>query len=114
MLTRNKHLRAHQEFALACRALGLPAVRCAGGKLDGKTLPGLALCIRRTERLRLDETMALLEADPCEGLPVLAHRKNRRPWRVTMRLDVFLTLYQAFLQSLPPEIPQTSAPAAAD
>lgn len=97
MSSRTKHFRAHQEFALACRALGFPGVRCSGGMLATESLPGLSVCIRRTERLRLEQTMNAMEEGSWDALPVLAHRSNRHPWRVTMRLDVFLRLYRAYL-----------------
>lgn len=101
--SRKKHLRAHEEFAAACRAHGLSHVHCAHGRLTEDSLPTISLTITRSERLRLEQAMEQAAANARGFLPVLAHRTNRHPWKITMALPDFLTLYRGYLLSLPPE-----------
>lgn len=106
--SQEKHLRGHQDFAAACRTYGFGAVHCRKGKLDCRGLPGLSVSIRRTERLRMDTAMAQASAEAQDKLPILAHRGNRQPWRITMDLDTFFLLYRAFIRTPPhdPEEPE--------
>lgn len=101
--SQRKHTRAHEELAAIFRAQGFPHVHCAHGRLTGESLPGIALTVTRSERLRLENAMAQAADRAHGGLPVLAHRTNLRPWSITMALPDFLTLYRGFLRSLPPE-----------
>jgi hypothetical protein len=51
-------------------------------------LPGIHIECKRVESLNLAAAMAQSIADADEGeLPVVCHRKNRKPWLVTLRLD---------------------------
>lgn len=97
-----KHLRGHREFAKLCRDRGCPTARCVHGKLPPNALPGLHLVLRRTERLRLDAALAEAASQAGHDLPMVAHRSNGQPWRVTMELDAFFRLYEAFRETAPP------------
>ena len=94
--TQKKHTRGHKEFSRLCREQGFEAVRCIRGHLDCCGLPGIHVSIRRTERLRMDDAMAQAAAEAGDRFPVLAHRSNHQPWRITMDLDTFFHLYRAF------------------
>ena len=59
-------------------------------------LDGIHIECKRTERLNLNEAMqqSIRDADRFhDGVPVVIHRKNRRPWLVTLRLEDFMELY---------------------
>lgn len=59
-------------------------------------LPGIHVECKRTERLNVYEAMAqsIRDADRFrDGLPTVFHRRNRKPWLVTMRLDDWIKLY---------------------
>lgn len=93
----SKHTRGQREFFALCNAKG--------------GLPGLSVEVRRTQRLRLEEAMAAAAEKASDSIPVVAHRSDKQPWRVTLTLDGFLQLYQAYLQTrLPdPELPSAEA-----
>lgn len=60
-------------------------------------LPGVHIEVKRTERLNLDQAMeqSIRDAERFhDGAPAVFHRKNRRPWLVTMRLEDFMKLYK--------------------
>lgn len=93
---------AHGEVELAevLRSHGYEVNR--GGSLtfgsvpDLVGLPGIHIECKRVEKLNLDAAMqqAIKDAERFQdGMPAVFHRKNRRPWLVTMRLDDFIKLY---------------------
>lgn len=60
-------------------------------------VPGVHCEVKRVEHLNVDTAMdqAVRDADRFgDGMPVVFHRKSRRPWLVTMRLTDWLTLYR--------------------
>lgn len=62
-------------------------------------LPGIHIECKRVEKLNIPEAMEQSTRDSesmLDGIPVLFHRRNRKPWLVTMRLDKWLTLYRAW------------------
>ncbi len=59
-------------------------------------LPGIHVEVKRVERLNVSEAMdqAIRDSERFQdGIPALFHRRNRRPWLVTMRLDDWIVLY---------------------
>lgn len=59
-------------------------------------LPGIHVECKRVERLNVQEAMdqAIRDAERMQdGMPTLFHRRNRKPWLVTMRLEDWLLLY---------------------
>lgn len=68
-----------------------------GSTPDVVGVPGVHCEVKRVEHLNVDTAMdqAVRDADRFgDGMPALFHRKNRRPWLVTMRLTDWLTLYR--------------------
>ena len=64
---------------------------------DLSGLPGIHIEVKRVERLNVHEAMdqAIRDSERmCDGIPTLFHRRNRKPWLVTMRLEDWLELYQ--------------------
>lgn len=60
-------------------------------------LPGVHIECKRVERLNIDDAIEQSERDAKEGeIPAVFHRKNRKKWLVTMRLDDWMKLYKAF------------------
>ncbi len=84
-----KHTRGQREFFALCNAKG--------------GLPGLSVEVRRTQRLRLEEAMAAAAEKVADSIPVVAHRSDKQPWRITLTLDGFLQLYRAYLQTRQPD-----------
>ena len=95
--SQEKAARGRWEFARACRSRGF----CSG-------FPGIHIHVTRSERLRLDDTLekAVQDSAATGCIPAVAHRSNRRSWKVTMYLDDWLTLCRkgsATVQTLPPD-----------
>ena len=83
---------------------GLQARRNLQQFVGGKNNPDIALDVhgilyhvevKRTERLRLYEAMrqAARDADG-RAVPIIAHRRSREPWSVTMLLEDWLSMNQ--------------------
>ncbi len=59
-------------------------------------LPGIHIEVKRVEKLNVGEAMeqSIRDSEQMkDGVPALFHRRNRKPWLVTMRLDDWLALY---------------------
>lgn len=59
-------------------------------------LPGVHIEVKRVERLNVTEAMdqSIRDAQRFnDGVPALFHRRNHKPWLVTMRLTDWLQLY---------------------
>lgn len=91
-----------RELAAILRERGYDCQR--GGSLtfgevpDLTGLPGIHAEIKRVERLNVGEAMEQAIRDSQrmqDGVPALFHRRNRKPWFVTMRLVDWLELFEA-------------------
>ena len=89
-----------RELAALLLAAGYECQR--GGSLsfgeipDVLGLPGIHIEVKRVEKLNVGEAMeqAIRDSDRMlDGMPALFHRRNRKPWLVTMRLEDWLKLY---------------------
>ena len=101
MNSNRKGKRGEREFAGICRDNGYPArrsVQYAGGveeSADIIGLPGVHVEVKRVERLILDDAMAQAVRDAAGGrLPVVAHRRNRGQWLVTMQVEEWFEIYR--------------------
>ena len=71
-----------------------------GTEPDLYGLPEIHIEVKRRERLDLSAAMTQAVRDSQkfrDGYPAVFHRRNREEWRVTMRLDDWIKLYNAFL-----------------
>lgn len=98
-----KGARAEREFAKLLRMYGYEAERgCqhSGGKdsPDVKTnMPYVHWEVKMVERLNLHNAMEQSKRDAGEGeMPLVAHRRNRTEWLVTMTFTDFIRIFQAF------------------
>jgi len=91
-----------RELAALLSAQGYECQR--GGSLsfgeipDVLGLPGIHIEVKRVEKLNVVEAMeqAIRDSDRMlDGMPALFHRRNRKPWLVTMRLEDWLKLYSS-------------------
>lgn len=99
-----------RELAAIFQAHGYDCTR--GGSLsfgevpDLSGLPGIHVECKRVERLNVQEAMEQSIRDSQrmgDGIPALFHRRNRKPWLVTMRLEDWLNIYGTYdsYQKLP-------------
>ncbi len=95
--SRRKGSSGERELALVLREHGYTGAR-RGQQFSGKNgdadvvgLPGYHIECKRVERLNLEAAYDQSVRDARDGeTPVVIHRKNRRPWLVTISLDDFL------------------------
>jgi hypothetical protein len=65
------------------------------GDADCVGLPGIHIESKRVEALNIEKAIDQAISDAKNGdMPTVFHRKNRRPWLVTMLLDDWLKLYK--------------------
>lgn len=98
--SQRKGAAGERELAALLSAAGYECQR--GGSLsfgeipDVLGLPGIHIEVKRVENLNVGEAMAQAIRDSermNDGIPTLFHRRNRKPWLVTMRLEDWLKLY---------------------
>lgn len=100
--SREKGKAGEREFAALCRERGFENARRGQqfNGLDGQDvvgLDGIHIEVKRVERLNIDEAMKQSIRDSKEGeIPIVAHRRNREEWKITMRADDFFKLYKAW------------------
>lgn len=107
-MSREKGKTGEREFAALCREYGFDAKRTAqhmgkdGGMADVIGLPGIHVEVKRTERLNLSDAMAqaIRDTGASGKTPIVAHRKNRESWLVTLSAADFLRM-QKELCALP-------------
>jgi len=98
--SRAKGKRAELAFAKVCRAHGYEARRgqqyCGvNGDADVIGLPGIHIECKAVERLNIFDAMAQSKHDAKEGeIPIVAHKKNRTEWLITLRAEDFFALYR--------------------
>lgn len=89
------------ELVTILREYGYDCTR--GGSLsfgevpDLSGLPGIHIECKRVEKLNVVEAMEQSIRDSermQDGIPTLFHRRNRKPWLVTMRLTDWIKLYK--------------------
>jgi Holliday junction resolvase len=69
---------------------------------DLSGLPGIHIEVKRVEKLNIFTAMAQAIRDAArfrDGYPTVFHRRNRKPWLVTMLLSDWLRMYKAALNS---------------
>ena len=103
-MSKAKGGRGEREFAELCRQHGYDAHRgqqFQGGidSPDVTGLPGVHIEVKRVERLNVDDAMRQSIRDS-EGkaIPIVAHRKNKQKWLVTMLAEDWFEFYRAWEQ----------------
>ena len=97
---KRKGSQGERELAALLTEAGFPAhrndQRDVGGwnnpDISAEGLEGWHIECKRVERLNIGEAMHQAERDAAGRVPVVIHRRNREPWRVTMNLCDWLRL----------------------
>jgi len=72
----------------------------SNGDADVVGLPGIHLEVKRVEALNMDLAYEQACNDAKEDeMPTVVHRKNHKHWKVTLSLEDFMKLYQAYTDS---------------
>jgi Holliday junction resolvase len=96
MNSRQKGAAGERELAKKLREYGYDCRRgqqyCgANGDADVVGIPNVHIEVKRVENLQLDKAMDQAVRDAKEGeSPMVFHRKNHKPWLVTMKLEDFI------------------------
>lgn len=103
--SREKGKAGEREFAALCREHGFENAR-RGQQYSGIEgddvvgLDGIHVEVKRVERLNISNAMQQAIRDSKEDeVPIVAHRKNRGSWKVTMRAEDWFKLYKAWRDS---------------
>ena len=104
MNSRDKGARGERELANLLKKHGFDCRRgqqyCGdNGDADVVGLPGIHIECKRVEKLNIDNAIeqSLKDAIDCE-LSTVIHRKNNKPWLVTMTFDEWMMLYKMALK----------------
>lgn len=96
--SRAKGKKGELELSKILRKFGYEARRSvqycgANGDADVVGIPGVHIECKRVERLNIEEAMAQSVRDAeTNEMPVVIHRKNRKPWLVTLSLEDFIRI----------------------
>ena len=105
--SRQKGARAERELSKLLTKLSAFSCRRgqqysgANGDPDVVGLPLIHIECKAVERLNLREAMTQAEDDKREKeIPVVMHKKNRKPWLVTLNLEDFMQIYNVWVKSM--------------
>jgi Holliday junction resolvase len=107
MNSREKGKRGERQWRDELRAQGYAARR--GQQFCGSPDSPDVVCeelrwihfeVKAVERLNIEDAMDQARRDSAEKIPIVAHRRNFRPWLVTMTAEVFFKFLRGIL---PPE-----------
>ena len=100
--SREKGKAGEREFAALCREHGFENARRGQqfSGIEGKDvvgLEGIHIEVRRVERLNIEEALQQSIRDSKEDeIPIVAHRRNRESWKITMRAEDWFEMYKAW------------------
>ena len=97
--SRRKGADGERELAALLRDYGYDARRGqqysgCNGDADVIGIPGVHIECKRVEHLNIDAALdqAISDARAKGEMPAVFHRKNKRPWMVTLRIEDFIEL----------------------
>ena len=105
MNSRNKGKEGERQLAKKLQEYGFATRRgqqyCGiQGNADVVGLDGIHIECKRCEQVRDEVFLQQAERDAKEGeIPVFMYRRNPEEWKVTLRLEDFMTIYKSFLQN---------------
>lgn len=99
--SQRKGRRAEAEFSELLNSYGFstqPGQPLSFGKMpDVIGMPGIHLEIKRHEKTSLTEWLRQSQTDADkfhDGIPLVAHRRSRQPWIISMTVENFIQLYK--------------------
>ena len=99
--SRNKGSVGERELAKVLRGYGYDVRRGQQySGLEGEDVVGideLHIEVKRVQKLNIDNALDQSIRDAKENqIPVVMHRKNHCDWKVTLRLDDFMTIFREY------------------
>ena len=105
--SRDKGKRGERDWSHFCQEHGYNVTRTAqnrgktGAAGDCEGLPYIHQEVKFVERLNIREALEQSERDAkAEGkgnIPIVAHRRSRDPWVITLNAKDFFTIYNVFV-----------------
>lgn len=83
-----------KEHGYDCRRSQQYCGYAKGSLADVIGLDGIHIEVKRVERLNIDTAMEQAIRDCQDDIPTVWHRRNRKPWYVTMRLEDWIDMYE--------------------
>ena len=72
-----------------------------GESADIVGLPFIHCEVKRVEKLNIDDALEQATRDCKEGrIPVVFHRRNKKKWKATLDLDMFMMIYGEYYSSM--------------
>lgn len=102
--SKRKGKKGELEFSNLCKEHGFNTRRSQqysgiNGDADVVGLEGIHIEVKRVERLNIDKAMKQSIEDSKEGeIPIVAHRRNREEWLITMKAEDWFKLYNSYLK----------------
>lgn len=102
--SKNKGKVGEREIAKKLREYGFDTRRNqqyngANGDADVVGVPHIHMEVKRVEKLNIMTAMEQATEEAREGeVPAVFHRRNNKPWLVTMRLEDWVKLYKGELK----------------
>lgn len=100
--SRNKGKEGERQLAKELRKYGYDTRRgqqyCGiDGNADVVGIDGLHIECKRTQQVRDEVFLKQAERDAKEGeIPVVIYRRNHEEWKVTLRLEDFMTIFKSY------------------
>ncbi len=103
--SKKKGAKGEREFASLCREEGYQVRRGQQySGLEGEDVVGLPYMhveVKRVEKLNIDNALEQSMRDAKdEQIPIVAHRKNRTDWKITLSAKDFFKIYREFEASM--------------
>lgn len=103
--SKKKGAKGEREFAKLCREEGYNVRRGQQyNGLEGEDVVGLPYMhveVKRVEKINIDNALEQSTKDAKEGqIPIVAHRKNRTDWKITLSAEDFFKIYREFEASM--------------
>lgn len=102
MNSREKGKRGEREFAALCREYGYNNAQrgqqyCGIEGEDVTGLPYTHIEVKRVNRLQLSDAMEQSIRDAQGKIPIVAHRRDREEWLITMRAVEWFPMFTEWL-----------------
>lgn len=103
--SKNKGKRGELELSHALQKLGFPDARrsqqfCGSeSSADVIGVPGVHTEVKRCEHLSIYTAyeQAMQDAEGTEDIPVVFHRRSRKPWLAVMSIDDWVKIYKTYM-----------------
>lgn len=83
-----------KERGFECRRTAQYNGKEQGSLADVIGLDGIHIEVKRVERLNINTAMEQAIRDCKDDIPTVWHRRNNKPWYVTMRLEDWIDMYE--------------------